>query len=133
MSEHPFDLVTEADLRQRQSAKWRAYPPDVLPVWVAEMDYPIAEPIKRILNDALAIDDAGYAYPRGIGEAFATWARATWSWEVAPSDVKVAPDVVTAIGELLLVTTKPGDGVVIDPPVYPPFAGTIRRLGRKVV
>ena len=133
MSEHPFDLVTEADLRKRQSAKWRAYPPDVLPVWVAEMDYPIAEPIKRLLNDALTIDDAGYAYPRGIGEAFAPWARTTWGWEVAPNDVKVAPDVVTAIGELLLVTTNPGDGVVIDPPVYPPFAGTIRRLQRKVV
>lgn len=133
MSEHPYDLVTEADLRKRQSAKWRVYPADVLPAWVAEMDYPIAEPIKRVLNEALAIDDAGYADPRGLGDAFAPWARATWSWEVAPNDVKVAPDVVTAIGELFLVATQPGDGVVIDPPVYPPFAGTIRRLQRKVV
>ena len=133
MSEHPFDLSTEADLRKRQSAKWRAYPPDVLPVWVAEMDYPIADPIKRTLNEALAIDDAGYAHPRGLGEAFAPWARATWGWELAPTDVKVAPDVVTAIGELLHVATKPGDGIVIDPPVYPPFAGTIRRLHRNVI
>ena len=133
MSEHPYDLVTEADLRKRQSAKWRVYAPDILPAWVAEMDYPIAEPIKRVLNEALAVDDAGYADPRGLGNAFAPWARATWSWEVAPGDVKVAPDVVTAIGEILLVATEPGDGVVIDPPVYPPFAGTIRRLQRKVV
>ena len=133
MSDHPFDLVTEAELRKRQSAKWRVYPPDVLPAWVAEMDYPLAEPIKRTLAEALAVDDAGYADPRGLGDAFAPWARATWGWQVAPADVKVAPDVVTAIGELLHVTTKVGEGVVINPPVYPPFAGTIERLHRKVV
>lgn len=133
MSEHPFDLVTEADLRRRQSAKWRVYPDDVLPAWVAEMDYPVAEPIKRVLRAAVEDDDTGYADPRGLGGAFAPWARKTWGWEVAPSDVRVAPDVVTAIGELLLVATKPGDGVVIDPPVYHPFAWTIRRLHRTVV
>jgi len=109
------------------------YPPDVLPAWVAEMDYPIAAPIKRVLATALDADDAGYADPRGLGDSFASWARATWGWEVAPADVKVAPDVVTAIGEILHVATGPGDGVVIDPPVYPPFAGTVRRLGRRVV
>ncbi|MDF2698121.1 MAG: putative aminotransferase, partial [Labilithrix sp.] len=133
MSEHPFDRLTEAGLRRRQSAKWRAYPDDVLPAWVAEMDYPIAEPITRTLQAALTDDDLGYADPRGLGEAFAPWARETWGWTLSPSDVRVAPDVVTAIGEILHVATEPGDGVVIDPPVYPPFAGTIQRLHRKVV
>lgn len=133
MSDHPFDLATEADLRRRQSAKWRVFPPDVLPAWVAEMDYPIAEPIKRVLREALSIDDAGYADPRGLGDAFSRWARGMWDWEVDPGDVKVAPDVVTAIGEILAVATEPGDGVVIDPPVYPPFAGTIQRMQRRVV
>jgi cysteine-S-conjugate beta-lyase len=133
VSEHPFDVLTEADLRRRQSAKWRAYPDDVLPAWVAEMDYPVAEPIKRTLEAAIANDDLGYADPRGLGEAFAPWAKKTWGWDLAPKDVRVAPDVVTAIGELIHVATEPGEGVVIDPPVYPPFAETIRRLHRKVV
>ncbi len=133
MSDHPFDLATEAHLRKRQSAKWRVYPSDVLPAWVAEMDYPIAAPVKQVLSEALAVDDAGYADPRGLGDAFAPWARSTWGWDVAPGDVMVAPDVVTALGELLLVATSPGDGVVIDPPVYAPFAATIRRLHRKLV
>ncbi len=133
MSDHPFDLVTEADLRRRQSAKWRAFPPEVLPAWVAEMDYPIAEPIKRALVDAISIDDTGYADPRGLGHAFAPWARATWGWDVEPADVRVAPDVVSAIAEILRVATKPGDGVVIDPPVYSPFAATIQSLHRRVV
>jgi cystathionine beta-lyase len=78
-------------------------------------------------------DDVGYADPRGLGGSFAPWAKRRWGWEVSPADVKVAPDVVTAIAELLMVATKPGEGVLIDPPVYMPFAWTIRRLGRTVV
>ena len=130
---HPFDAVTERELRARQSAKWKVYPDDVLPLWVAEMDYPLAEPIKRVLHAAIDVDDAGYADPRGLGASFAPWAKARWGWDVDPADVHVAPDVVTAIAELLLATTKPGEGVLIDPPVYMPFAGTIRQLGRTVV
>jgi cysteine-S-conjugate beta-lyase len=133
VSEHPFDVVTEAHLRTRQSAKWRAFPEDVLPAWVAEMDYPIAEPIKRALARAIDLDDAGYADPRGLGGSFAPWAHARWGWDVRPTDVMVAPDVVTALTELLLVTTREGDGVVIEPPVYFPFASTIRRLHRTIV
>jgi cystathionine beta-lyase len=129
----PFDALTEAQLRARQSAKWRAYPPHVLPAWVAEMDYPLATPIKEALHEAIARDDAGYAFPGELGSAFATWARSHWGWALSPSDVFVAPDVVTAIAELLLVTTSLGDDVVIDPPVYPPFASTVRRLGRSLV
>jgi cystathionine beta-lyase len=133
VSEHPFDAVSEGELRRRQSAKWKVYPDDVLPLWVAEMDYPIAEPIKAVLREAIRVDDAGYADPRGLGEAFAPWAKAAWGWDVRPEDVHTAPDVVTAIGEIVRVTTAPGDGVVIEPPVYAPFAGTIRTLGRTVV
>jgi cysteine-S-conjugate beta-lyase len=134
-SSHPFDVaVTESILRERQSAKWRQYGPDVLPAWVAEMDYPLADPIKRVLHAAIDLNDTGYADPRGLGDAFAPFAMKSWGWSVDPKlDVMVAPDVVTAICELLLVTTKEGDGVVIDPPVYFPFAESIKRLNRRVV
>jgi cystathionine beta-lyase len=133
MTDYPFDGITESQLRIRQSAKWKVYPDDVLPLWVAEMDYPLASPIKQAVKAAIDADDAGYADPRGLGDSFAPWAKRRWGWNVAPADVKVAPDVVTAIAELLAVMTAPGDGVVIDPPVYMPFASTIRRLGRTVV
>ncbi len=133
LPEYPFDVVTEAALRVRQSAKWRHYPSDVLPAWVAEMDFPLAEPIRRALRAALDAEDCGYAYPAGIGETFAPWARAHYGWNVEARDVKVVADVMTGIGEILRVCTQPGEGVVIDPPVYPPFASTIRALGRMVV
>ncbi|GAC1524169.1 MAG: aminotransferase class I/II-fold pyridoxal phosphate-dependent enzyme [Polyangiales bacterium] len=130
---HPFDDVTEAVLRRRRSAKWALYAPDVLPAWVAEMDFPIAEPIRQALHAAIDVDDCGYADPAGLGDAFAPWAKACWGWDVDPKDVHVVCDVVTGLAEILRVATLPGDAVVIEPPVYHPFAATIRQLGRVVV
>ncbi|MBV9946207.1 MAG: aminotransferase class I/II-fold pyridoxal phosphate-dependent enzyme [Myxococcales bacterium] len=97
------------------------------------MDYPLAEPIRRAVRTAIDADDAGYASGVGLGEAFAVWAQACWGFEVAAADVRVVADVVTGIVEVLRVVTEPGDGVVIEPPVYPPFAWNIRALGRRIV
>ncbi len=133
MAGHPFDNVTEAQLRRRQSAKWKVYADDVLPAWIAEMDFPLAEPVRRALEAAVADDDCGYADPRGLGAAFAPWAMNEWGWVVAKADVHVVADVMTGVAEILRVATTPGDAVVIEPPVYMPFASTIRELGRVVV
>jgi cystathionine beta-lyase len=130
---HPFDDITAATLRRRRSAKWALYGEDVLPAWVAEMDFPIAEPIKRVLHAAIDDDDCGYADPAGLGDSFAPWAKARWGWDPKSEDVHVVADVVTGLAEILRVATAPGDGVVIEPPVYHPFAATIRQLGRVVV
>lgn len=133
MNEHRFDRVTEAELRTRRSAKWSLYPVDVLPAWVAEMDYPLADPIARALHAAVDRGDCGYATKGDLGEAFARWVKRRWSWSVAPDEVHLVCDVVTGIAEILRVATAPGEDVVIEPPVYPPFAGTVRTLGRRVV
>jgi cystathionine beta-lyase len=133
VSSHPFDGVTEAELRRRQSAKWKRFPDDVLPAWVAEMDFPLAEPIRRALAAALDASDCGYADPRGLGDVFVPWARREWGWELLATDVHTVADVVTGIAEILRVATEPGDGVVIEPPVYMPFASTIRQHARRVV
>src|SRR5258708_5846288 len=103
-------------LRRRSSAKWGLYGADVLPAWVAEMDYPIAEPMKRVLHAAIDADDCGYADPGGLGTAFAPWAKAKWGWDVRAEDVHVVCDVVTGIAEILRAATAPGDSVVIEPP-----------------
>ena len=74
-------------LRLRRSAKWARYPADVLPAWVAEMDFPLAEPMRVALAEAVELDDAGYAWPQGVGlaEAFAEFAAARLGWEVDPA------------------------------------------------
>ena len=131
--EHPFDAITLDELRGRRSAKWAHYPADVLPAWVAEMDYPLAAPIARALHAAIDRHDVGYAYANDLGAALAGWLARTYAWTIDPRDVKLVPDVVTAIAELVRALTEPGDRIIIDPPVYPPFASTVKHHGRALV
>jgi cysteine-S-conjugate beta-lyase len=123
------------DRLTRGSAKWTTYPPDVLPAWVAEMDFPLAEPVKAALGAAVANDDAGYlgARPEGLIEAFAGFAARRLGWTVDPAQVRPVTDVMVGVEELLAVLTEPGAGVVINPPVYPPFFADVRHSGRTVV
>jgi cystathionine beta-lyase len=128
-----FDDLSLDGLRARRSQKWVAYPADVLPAWVAEMDFPLAPAVAEALHQAIDRGDCGYAHPGTLPEAFARFAAARFGWSVEPEHVRVAPDVVMGIAEVLKVVTEPGDGVVISPPVYPPFSTTIVRFGRRVV
>jgi cysteine-S-conjugate beta-lyase len=122
-----------AQLGNRKSLKWRQYPPDVLPAFVAEMDYAVAEPIAAAVRDALAIGDTGYPHVGELGEAFASFAAKRLDWTVDPERVFAIPDVMTGIGEVLTAITAPGSGVVINPPVYGPFYIRLGYIGRRVV
>ncbi len=109
-------------LRARTSYKWRTYPSDVLPLFVAEMDYPLAEPVQQAIIDRVLASDTGYvAGPEPVAEAFARYARRTWDWAVEPGDVRTTTDVSVAIVECLRQTVPSDGSVVITPPVYPPF------------
>lgn len=119
-----------ARLRQRTSEKWSVYPDDVLPLFVAETDYPLAPSIAAALHAAIDLGDTGY-----IGEddrakrAFARFALDTWGWEVDPGRTLTATDVSVVIVESLRMLIAPGDRVVITPPVYPPFYEFIPEAG----
>jgi len=122
-----------AQLARRKSHKWREYPPDVLPAFVAEMDFMVAEAIAEAVRDALAIGDTGYPHAGELGEAFASFAAGRLGWTVDPARVFPIPDVMTGIAEILIATTAPGSGVVLNPPVYGPFFIRLGYLGRRVV
>ena len=128
-----FDSLSLDELRRRRSQKWRMYPDDVLPAWVAEMDFPLAPAVADALQEAIELGDTGYAHPGALPEAFARFAASRFDWSVEPERVIIAPDVVMGIAEVLKAVTEPGDGVVINPPVYPPFFSTIVRFERQVV
>ncbi len=64
------DMLDLSGLRERTSQKWRQYPEDVLPVFVAEMDYALAPPIAQALHDAIDRSDTGYAWPHELRETF---------------------------------------------------------------
>jgi cysteine-S-conjugate beta-lyase len=120
-------------LRRRRSEKWRLHPPDVLPAFIAEMDYDLAEPVLAALRSAVDRSDCGYANASGLGEAFARFAAARHGWAADPDRVHLVPDVMAGAGAILELTTEPGDGVVINTPVYPPFFEHIANARRRVV
>ena len=128
-----FDAVPLDELRARTSIKWRHYPPDVLPLWVAEMDVPLAEPVVRAVADAMRRGDTGYDVEGLYGEAFAPFARDRHGWELDPATARSVTDVMVGSAEVLSLLTDPGDAVVINPPVYPPFVDFIEHAGRRVV
>ena len=122
-----------AELRRRTSFKWRTYPGDVLPAFVAEMDFDLASPIKEAVGSALARSDAGYAHRGILGDAFAAFARKRLRWSPDPARVFAIPDVMTGIAEMITALTPPGSGIVVNPPVYAPFFFRIGFTGRRVV
>lgn len=125
----PLDL-----LRTRTSAKWRGYEADVLPLPVAEMDYPIAEPIAEALHAAIRRSDTGYnSGSRPVAEAFAGFAAARLGWEPDPARVTCTADVSMGIVEVLRRVIRPGDGVIVTPPIYPPFFDLVTEAGGVVV
>lgn len=129
----PLSALTLAELRCRTSVKWRVYPEDVLPLWVAEMDAAPAEPVVRAVGAAMARGDTGYPAGTAYQEAFAAFAATRWGWRPNPDRMRLVTDVMLGIVEALGVLTRPGDAVVINPPVYPPFEGFPRYAGRTIL
>jgi cysteine-S-conjugate beta-lyase len=126
--------VSLGELRRRTSAKWRTYPPDVLPLPVAEMDFRVAAPVAEALHAAIGRSDLGYASPSpGLAEALAGFAGRRWGWQVDPAQVSLAPEVGVAVVEVLRLLVRPGDPVVINPPVYDSFFPWLAEVGCRLV
>ncbi|MFG3342889.1 MalY/PatB family protein [Glycomyces sp. NPDC048151] len=131
---NPLRQLHLDQLRQRTSAKWRAHPDDVLPLWVAEMDVPLAEPITKAVTDAIAAGDTGYPAGTAYAESYAEFAAARWGWDdLTPARVRTVPDVMLGVVAMLDLLTAPGDAVIVNSPVYTPFYDFCAFNGRKVI
>jgi cystathionine beta-lyase len=127
-----FDTGTTA--RRRRSAKWRTHPADVLPMFVAEMDVALAPPVQRVLADAVAASDTGYAVALPeLGQALAGFTERRWGWTVDPEWVAPVPDVGVGMVEVLRLLGAAGRPVVFSPPVYPPFWNWVTEVGAHAV
>ncbi|MGA8114976.1 MAG: MalY/PatB family protein [Actinocatenispora sp.] len=132
--DNPFDHLTLDALRQRSSMKWRAHPDDVLPLWVAEMDVNLAEPVARAVTDAVGRGDTGYPVGTEYAEALREFAAERWSWTgLEVSRTAVVPDVMMGVVEMLRLVTDPGSAVVVNCPVYPPFYAFVEHMDRRIV
>lgn len=122
MSDLQIHVPPLSELHKHRSEKWRAFGQDVLPFPVAEMDFPVADPIKEVLMEMVSTSDLGYlgSIPE-MGTAFAGFSLRRWEWELDPSQVRIATDVGVGVVEVLRVFTKPGDKILLSSPVYQNF------------
>lgn len=132
-----LDLAT---LTKRPGLKWAvATARGALPAWVADMDFPIAEPIRAALVEAVH-SDLGYpAWEEGgqtdnpLIEAFVDRMGARYGYALQPGHVRVFTELIQALQAVLHVATRPGDAVAMHLPAYPPFVQTLEAMGRRLV
>lgn len=130
MTATPIRALSLDELRQRTSEKWREYPEDVLPLFVAETDFPLAPAITRALEHALRLGDTGYVASRTpLAAAYAAFAERRFGWSPDPVGMRSTADVSMGIVEILRRVISPGDRVVVTTPVYPPFFDLVTEAG----
>jgi cysteine-S-conjugate beta-lyase len=115
-----FDRVV--DRRGTNSAKWKFYEPDILPLWVADMDFPAPEPVQEALRRAVEHGIFGYESPsKELRETVAARMNRLYGWEISPEMVVVMPGVIAGFNAAAHTVCTSGQGILVQPPVYPPF------------
>lgn len=128
--------LTAEQLGARRTAKWSRYPPDVLPMWIAEIDFPTAAPVREAVERAARVESFGYPAPAVMAElteAVAAWQQHTHGWLVDPQGIFVLGDVMQGVALAIEYFTGPHDPVIIPSPAYPPFFHVVALTGRPQV
>ena len=107
---------------------------ELIPLWVADMDFKTPDCVKEALQEVLDAGVYGYNFiPDNYFPTIAQWLQNTQKWEVKTQWLAFIPGIVKGIGYVINYFTKPGDGVIVQPPVYPPFMNVPKGNGRKLV
>jgi cystathionine beta-lyase len=118
----PIDFDRIIDRRQTNSIKWTFYDPDVLPMWVADMDFPAPEPIREALHAAVEHGILGYEWVnKTLRQSVAARMKKLYGWDVDEKSVVPVTGLVSGFYVAASTLCAPGDGYVIQPPVYMPF------------
>jgi cystathionine beta-lyase len=132
-----YDLDHVPDRRPTDSIKWNEYAEDVLPMWVADMDFPTAKPILQSLRSR--VDHGVFGYPNYVhpkGDAVSDLQQVLvermqdrYHWQVKPEELLFLPGVIVGLNLTCLAHAEPAGGVLIQTPVYPPFFRTAPHAG----
>lgn len=117
-----FDFDRVVDRRSTDSNKWRKFPADVLPLWVADMDFPSPPAVVRALHARVEHGFFGYLTEHNdLPEVVAERVAKRYGWRINPEAVVTLPGVIAGFNQALRALTSPGDGMLIQTPVYPPI------------
>lgn len=130
-----FDFATPVERRapegQYASQKWHRYAADVLPLWVADMDFHSPPAVIDALQRRVAHGVYGYGeVPATLSEALCQWSAHHYAWSIEPEWQQWLPGVVPALHFAAMALTQPGEGVLTIAPIYPPFLAVAERTGR---
>lgn len=118
----PYNFDHLLDRRSSDSLKWNLYDAEVLPLWVADMDFVSPEPVLRALHARIDHGVFGYGKaPAELREVIVERLARLYGWRVTPEDLVFLPGVVPGFNLAARALTTPGDGLLIQTPVYPPF------------
>ena len=126
-----YDFDRLIDRRGTHSDKWQKYGPDVLPLWIADMDFQSPEPVIRALRERVEHGVFGYlAFEQPeFHELFADRLLKRYNWRVSPDAVVLIPGVIPGFNVAGRVLASPGDGLVLQTPVYPPILRAASSIG----
>ena len=134
-----YDFDTPVDRHGTDSLKFdraveRHRSPDLLSLWVADMDFPTPDEVVQAIEERTRHGIFGYTEPGSVYyEALAHWMGTRYGLQFAREEVIVTPGVVFALAACVRAFTEPGEAVLIQRPVYYPFTGVIVENGRKLV
>lgn len=136
----PLDLdIREEFLRSRRNAKWTKFEKDILPSWIAEMDFLPPPAVQRAVEIVVSKQDYGYpkraSFPAEtvVAESFARRVKRRFAWNIDAGLVQPVTDLLQATVAAILAFTEPGDGVLVQTPCYPPFREAVASAGRRLV
>jgi cystathionine beta-lyase len=134
-----YDFDTIPDRRNTYSSKWDNTEKlfgrgDVLPMWVADMDFLLPPELEEAIEKRLKRGVLGYTTVLpSFSKTISDWLAKRHGWQVDGSWIVFAPNVVFAVNTAITTFTDPGDRIVVQPPVYPPLFRSVRRNGRELV
>src|SRR5690242_16463856 len=121
-------------LRSRRTNKWHKFPDDVLPAWVADMDFGVAPAIAEAMARLARNQEYGYAAREGaLQAAFSRRMQNRFGWQTDPADAHPIGDLVQASFSSVMAFSEPGDAVLLQLPSYPPFMAAINDTGRRLI
>lgn len=127
-----FDFTSLTDRRRYPSKKWTLYAPDVIPLWVADMDFPVAPVISEALTEQIERQPTfGYVGPTAsLQQALCDWSLAHYHWQIEAKWQCWLPGVVPALHMAAMALTEPDEELLVLPPIYPPFLSVGKHTGR---
>ncbi|MBN1810793.1 MAG: PatB family C-S lyase [Anaerolineae bacterium] len=117
-----YDFDRLVDRRGTDSLKWHRYGEDVLPLWVADMDFRAPEPVIHALHERVEHGVFGYGVPLPeLRQVIVERLQRLYGWQVSPGELIFLPGVVTGFNLVCHAFAAPGDGVLVQTPVYYPI------------